>query len=96
MLEVTIYLRPNGSKTTAEISNIYAEDEEFFKSYRLQVSMEELANDRKVVYCTTGRIDRDGEPEEVLYIVRGNMSCEDALQELALLVRERIGAASQP
>lgn len=63
-----------------DVTNIYPEDEAFFKENDIRISMEELHNSI-VVYADYGATTPDGEPDEAIAI-SGGRTCEDTLQAL--------------
>ena len=92
-MKATFYKAPHGHKEEMEISNIYPEDEQFFETNGVVISMEYLAGDF-VVYADTGYENEDGDPEEFIAISAGR-SCEDILKELRLAC-EQFYARKEP
>jgi hypothetical protein len=88
MLNVTFYSLPDGRKTVKNITNILHEDADFFIRNNLKVSMEELNSGQFVIYSTTGKQMEDSEDDEVIHIVNPGQSCEDAMHELVMLVKQ--------
>lgn len=89
-MEVIMYVAPNGTKKTVEISNVSDEDQEFFESNSVVISMEEILSYKGVdfvVYADTGKEDEDGEPVEFIEIA-GGRSCEEVLHKLRLTCEE--------
>lgn len=89
-MKMTLYIAPNGTKRTVEISNVLDEDREFFESNSVEISMEEIPSHKGVdfvVYADTGLENEDGDPEEFMEIA-GGRSCEEVLHKLRLSCEE--------
>lgn len=87
-LEVTLYTRPNGTKSPLIINNIDREQEEFFNG-RYGVSMEELMTGEFALYADIGIVLHD-ESVEVTYVVPRSQSCKDAFKCLQKKVEDVI------
>ncbi len=86
-ITATVFLRPNGRQEVIELTNVYPEDEAWFKENNIGISMEEDSVGGQVVYGDYGVVE-DGEPVEMIVFSKGR-SCQDTLKEL----RQRIEAA---
>lgn len=77
-MQVTIYTRPSGESRKVVIQNIRKEDQDFFESNGIAVSMEMVTEDNIIVY---GAIPDFGEDEEVIVFSHGK-TCEETMSEL--------------
>ena len=77
-MQVTIYTRPNGDSRKIIIQNIRKEDQDFFESNKITVSMEMVTEDNIIVYGTIPEFEED---EEVIVFSNGK-SCEETMSEL--------------
>lgn len=80
MIQVTVYKRPDGRTETIDCPNVYPDDAQFFRDNNIHVSMEDIG-DQFAVYADTGRVDSDGEPDELIEL-SGRRSCEETLAAL--------------
>jgi hypothetical protein len=91
-MKATLYQKPDGRKTTIEITKILEDDANWFMENDAKISMEETGGDF-VVYGDVGLIDSDGEPIEDIVIACGR-SCEDTMAELRRLCQDSLKAGS--
>lgn len=77
---VTLYKQPDGRTQEIEIKNVLPDDEAYFSSQRIKISMEDVGGEL-AVYADTGREDDDGEPIEVIELSQGR-TCEETLNAL--------------
>lgn len=88
---VTIYQRPNGNTNLIEITNVYPEDEEWFESRGVLVSMEELSLDRYAIYADVGLTEDDDEtPMELIHITKAGETCQEAMSALRKICEEAL------
>ncbi|MGL5002664.1 MAG: hypothetical protein ACRDAM_06955 [Casimicrobium sp.] len=90
-LFVTLFTPPHGNKQSIEVTNVRAEDEQFFKTRGINLSMETLGNGEIAVYADTGaRINNDPneDPDELIELSMGR-SCEDTFAALRKSCEER-------
>lgn len=79
-MKVTVYKKPDGRKIITEITNVLADDEQWFAENQAKISMEEVGG-MLVCYADLGLVDQEGEPDEAIEI-SGNRSCEHTLHAL--------------
>ena len=79
MLQVTMFVRPNGRKAVKTITKILPEDAAWFHEHNANVSMEDLGYET-VIYAEIG-LEIDGEPAEAIELSRGR-SCEETFSAL--------------
>jgi len=78
ILEVTMYLLPDGRQLRTLIENVTREDAAYFQENDILVSMEQLTTGEFAVY---GRRPDADEDDEVLVLANGR-NCKDTLHEL--------------
>jgi hypothetical protein len=77
-----MYARPNGRKSEHEMTNILPEDETYFRSKNVKISMEELTTGQITVYADYGAKLEDGEPDEIVLVIPAGISCEEAMSRI--------------
>lgn len=82
-MQVDLYTK--GRVTEIDVTNIYPEDETFFRENKVRISMEDLQGN-VIVYADYGATTPDGEPYEAIAI-SGGRTCEDTLQDLRTQVQ---------
>lgn len=92
-MQVVIYKAPHGRQEVVDITNVNKEDEEFFNTNNIVISMEEVGGDF-VVYADTGYENEDGDPEEFIEIAQGR-SCEDVLNALRISCEEFLSSVDK-
>lgn len=83
-LTVKFYNPPIGRVSRHEITEVYPEDEKYFKENDIVISMEPLSTGEYVIY---GCYASDKSEESELMVVGRNRSCKDMLKELAMEFR---------
>jgi hypothetical protein len=91
----TLFMRPNGHQTELEMTNIRPEDEAFLREHDVKISMEDCGV-FTTIWADDGTVFEDDPttPNEIIYIVRGRETCEDAMHNICELVRKRQAHAS--
>lgn len=93
-MNVTFYLRPDGLRREMDIANIRDEDDEWFKSNGVLVSMEEISDHSYAIYADVGLFEDDNEtPSEIIYLTNPGETCEDALSKLRGMCEEALNEA---
>lgn len=79
-MEVTFYIRPNGSQKVVDIKNVEPADEAFFVQHNVKVSMENIGGEEYVAYADYGAVI-DDEPDEAIELSKGR-DCKATLHAL--------------
>ena len=66
MIDITIYIKPNGRKQVIQIA-INQSDEIWFKENSANISMEDIG-DQYAIYVDIGLRDEEGEPDEIILL----------------------------
>lgn len=95
-IKATLYQRPNAKKSVITVSEITAEDAEFFKANNIKISLEPQGNDTDniIMYADYGKRTEDGEPEEIIIFSRGR-ECSPCMTELRQLVEPALELLKQ-
>lgn len=88
-MKATIYKRPHGEVVEIEMTEIDAEDEQWFVSKGIQISMEEDPAMGFVVYADTGHTLEDGEPDELI-VFSGKEDCRTTMKRVREECRQRL------
>lgn len=84
----TFYKQPDGRTQEIDIKNILPDDEAFFTSHEIDISLEDIGG-MFAIYADIGQTDEDGEPIELIELSRGR-SCEETLSALRNLCEEKL------
>lgn len=85
-LPVTVYHRPNGRRENIICHKISEDDEKWFRTRNVRVSMEESGSGGHILYADYGAVDEDGEPDEVILVT--HRSCIEAMSTLREMVEK--------
>jgi hypothetical protein len=84
----TIFLQPHGRRDQIMIQDIDPDDEAWFRTNSVKLSMEAGAPGEVIVYADIGLVDEDGEPEEII-VFSDTMDCIETLHKLREACEER-------
>lgn len=95
-INVTLYRRPNGKKTTIPLTEITEEDAKYFNDNKIKVSLEPQDNgtDNIIIYADYGKRDEEGTPEEIIIFSRGREAIE-CMTELRQKVETALNSLKQ-
>jgi hypothetical protein len=79
-MQVTIYKRPDGRQEVIDCTHIHDEDAAWFKANNVHISMEDIGG-QFAVYADMGKVDEDGEPDELIEL-SGNRDCFETMTAL--------------
>lgn len=86
-MKAILYTRPDGHAEEIEITNVSEEDAAWFKENdNVEVSMEDIGS-TFAVYGTTGDVDEEGEPIEMVVLSNGR-TCTETLYSLRGAIEE--------
>ena len=88
-INATLYIRPDGRTKDIEIKNILPEDADYINKNNIKVSLEKDGIGNIIVYFDYGRVDEEGEPDELIF-VSVNKSAEDIFSEAVKKIKERV------
>lgn len=86
---MTYYKRPHG--LTEEIEVPLCEDEEFFLTNNIKLSIEEDGSGNgAILYADIGRVFDDGEPDEIIFFTSFDRPIEFAMRELRKMCEKEL------
>jgi len=86
-INATFFIKPNGKKVPSECKNVYPDDADYININNILVSMEELEPDNIAIYFDYGKVDVDGEPDELIELSFGR-SCEETIKSGVERIKE--------
>jgi hypothetical protein len=79
-MNVIIFKRPDGRQEVIDCKHVHDEDAAWFQSNNVSISMEDIGG-MFAVYAGIGKVDEDGEPDELIEI-SGTRDCFETLSAL--------------
>lgn len=86
-IQVTHFIRPNGRKEIITVPKVYPDDADYINKNKIDVSIEYGGFDF-IVWLNDGKVDEEGEPDEIMLFAEGR-TCEEVLKEGVQLLKDR-------
>ena len=87
-MKYIMFIAPNGRQEEHEMTEIEGYDASFFEQQGVKISIEQLLTGDIVVYADTGKVDEDGEPDELIELALGR-PCREVMTALRIACEQR-------
>lgn len=81
---LTYYESPHGRQSVIPVTEINDEDAAWFTEHNVQLSMEQLRTNIKVLYANTG------DPEKEVMVISPTKGCREMMAELRVLAEQQV------
>lgn len=89
-MKMTYYKRPHGNTDEIEVK-MFSDDEEFFLANSIKLSIEgDGSGNAAILYADIGRVDDDGEPDELILFASFNEPFENAMRKLRKMCEKEL------
>jgi len=86
-IKATLFIKPNGKKEDIDLKNVYPDDADYINNNHILVSMEELSDNNFAIYFDYGKVDEEGEPDELIELSFGK-SCQETIKTAVERIKE--------